>query len=117
EALTYIKNLPEFDSYKLEIENSLASGELNPLNSQSVLEKVTEIQQITFSRTTEYIEPLEFNIENSTASVKNLLSSATYSIGLYDENDVLFEHKPAQGLDKSHFLFQEFKNNVFQESN
>ncbi len=117
EAIEFIKGLPEFDSYKLEIENSLASGELNPLNSQSVLEKVTEIQQITFSRTTEYIEPLEFNIENSTASVKNVLSSATYSIGLYDENDVLFEHKPAQGLDKSHFLFQEFKNNVFQQSN
>lgn len=116
EAIEFIKGLPEFDSYKLEIENSLASGELNPLYSQSVLEKVTEIQQITFNRTTEFIEPLEFNIENSTASVKNVLSSATYSIGLYDENGVLFEHKPAQGLDKSHFLFQEFKNSVFQES-
>ena len=116
EALTYIKNLAEFESYKSIIENSISSGELNPLNTQSVLDKVTEIQLITFNRTTEYIEPLEFNVEDSTASVKNADSSASYSVGLYDENDVLFEHKLAEGLDKSHFLFSEFKNNTFQET-
>jgi len=116
EALTYIKSLPEFESYKSTIENSISSGELNPLNTQSVMDKVTAIQQITFNRTSEYIEPLQFNVENSTATVKNLISSASYSVGLYDVNDVLIEHKLAEGLDKSHFLFQEFKNNVFQET-
>jgi hypothetical protein len=116
EALTYIKSLPEFESYKSTIENSISSGELNPLNTQSVMDKVTEIQQITFNRTSEYIEPLQFNVENSTATVKNVISSASYSVGLYDVNDVLIEHKLAEGLDKSHFLFQEFKNNVFQET-
>ncbi len=116
EAIEFIKNLPEFEPFKSEIESSIINGELNPLNTQNVLEKVIDIQRITFNRTTEFIEPLEFNIQNSTASVKNVLSSATYSIGLYDENDILVDYKPAKGLSKSHFLFQEFKNNIFQES-
>ncbi len=114
EAITYIKNLPEFQTYKSAIENSISSGELNPLNTQSVLEKVTEIQQTIFDRITQFTEPLEFNIQNSTASVKNSISSASYSVGLYDENNVLIEHKLAEGLDKSHFFFQEFKDYIFQ---
>ncbi|NND63123.1 MAG: hypothetical protein HKN48_07990 [Flavobacteriaceae bacterium] len=116
EAMEFIKNLPEFESFKSEVENSIASGVDQPLNIQGVVDKVIEIQQITFDRSSGYTEPLQFNVQNATASVTNVLSSATYSVGLYDENNVLFEHKPAEGLDKSHFLFQEFKNSVFQET-
>lgn len=116
QAITYITNLSEFETYKNTVENSISSGNLNPLNTQEVIDIVTQIQQITFNRTTEYIEPLQFNVEGNTASVKNLISSASYSIGLYEENDLLIEHKLAEGLDKSHFLFQEFQNAIFQET-
>lgn len=108
EAIEYIKNLPEFNSYLDLVENSIASNALNPLEAQVVLSKVSELQNIIVKDLIENIDPLQFNITGSTAQVKNISSSASYSVGLYDQNNVLLVHKFAKGQDKSYSIFQDF---------
>lgn len=113
DAIEYIKNLSEFQDFKNTVGNSIADGQLEPLHASEVLNKVTEIQTILFNRTTKYIAPLTFDLQNSNAKIINEASSASYSIGLYDENDVLLEHKLAKGLDKSHQIYQDFISNDY----
>lgn len=114
DAIEFIKSLPEFESLKNVLETNFKNGELNPINTIAVLEKVTNVQAIVSNRTTEYIAPLTFNFQNSTATIINEASSASYSIGLYNQNNELLEHKIAIGLDKTHQIYQDYISNNYQ---
>ena len=113
DAFIYIKNLPEYATLKQAIESSINAGEINPLATSNVIQKLILTQKEVFSRISEYKEPLHFDIEASKITVKNEVSSAAYSIGLYDPNNKLIEKKLVDGLGKLQYTMNQFSDNTF----
>jgi Leucine-rich repeat (LRR) protein len=116
EAVTYIKSLPEFTNYKQAIESSIASGDLNPLTSENVLNKLIAVQTSLTSKLVLKKTPLLFNVDEGVATITNQLSSAAYSVGLYDDKNQLFGHELAVGIEKLYYFFPDFQNLAYGNS-
>ncbi|NNC49389.1 MAG: choice-of-anchor D domain-containing protein, partial [Flaviramulus sp.] len=117
EAITFIKGLPEFTNFKEALNTSIISGELNPLGSNQILNELIKVQSVVFKRDLEkYKMPLNFNINGSVATVTNKTSSAAYSIGLYDEDDNLYGHDLAVGVEKFWHIFSDFQNFIYGQN-
>jgi hypothetical protein len=115
EAAAYIKALPEFLVLKQSINNSINSGDPDPLANLDVIAKLILTQKMLF-RISEYKEPLLFDIDVSKITIENKISSAAYSIGLYSANGNLIERKMVDGLGKFQYTINQFTTNTYISS-
>ncbi|WP_420460896.1 hypothetical protein [Neolewinella sp.] len=110
EAMIYMESLPEFTKYVKAVERSISQHAINPLVSESVLNQLLAVQRIIAKDVNIPIEPLRFKISPKKATVTNEISSATYSIGLYNDKDELVSLAPAYGLNKTAHYYYLYRN-------
>ena len=113
EAINYIKSLPEFASLKNSVEQSIISGNLDPLSSTTIIDKIVNIQNTHFNKYDIYKTPLQFNIDQSKLKIQNIQSSAAYSVGLYNSSNQLIEYKLVKGLGKTRSILNDLFTNTF----
>ncbi|SCY97969.1 hypothetical protein [Flavobacterium caeni] len=116
DAISKIKNLPEFNTFKNLVESSIISGNLDPLSATEIINKVATIQVDIFSRFTEYKDPLHFDVDNPKITIKNEKSSTAYGIGLYDSNNTYIKHELLDGIEKFQSTIDLISQNIFNTS-
>lgn len=92
-----IKNFPEFEPFKVLVEQSLRNGKLEVPNRDLILEKISQ----EISSKTEKIEqskyPLNFKVEEDKAIVEYESGNPAYAVALRDQDFITLETKLLRG--------------------
>lgn len=118
EAINYIKSMPDFYNFKSTIESNIIAGNLDPLASEVVINKLIQLQNNIFNKFIKDKDPLSFSVDNSKITLENKLGSISYGVGLYDSNDKLIGTvQELVGLEKLYYTLNQFKNNSATNNN
>lgn len=114
EAWERIPILQGFEALVEAVEESLVTGELNPLVSTKVINEIDNFVKLNFRNPPGDECPITIDIRNGGVNLSNEKSSANYAFGLYNANNELMETRLLMGQLKVYPTLNDYFNQDYR---